>query len=42
MSEAWWSVFFYPGWLKRKVTLRHALTCPWPPEAWRDVRQHIA
>jgi len=31
----------YLPWLKVSVSLRHALTFPWGPEAWREVRQHI-
>ena len=31
----------YPDWLKVEVALRYALTFPWTPEAWREVRQRI-
>ena len=28
-------------WLKISVALRYALTFPWTPEAWQEVRQNI-
>jgi len=31
----------YSEWLKVEVALRLALTHPWVPEAWLEVRQHI-
>ena len=31
----------YGPWLKVSVALRAALTFPWSPEAWVEIRQHI-
>jgi hypothetical protein len=31
----------YLPWLKVEVALRYALTFPWTPEAWQEVRQRI-
>jgi hypothetical protein len=31
----------YAEWLKIEVALRYALTYPWAPEAWQEVRRHI-
>jgi len=31
----------YLPWLKVSVALRYALTFPWTPDAWAEVRQHI-
>ena len=31
----------YLPWLKASVALRYALTFPWTPAAWREVRAHI-
>ena len=31
----------YLPWLKVSVALRYALTFPWTPEPWQEVRQHV-
>jgi hypothetical protein len=31
----------YSEWLKVSVALRYALTCPWAPDVWRELRQQI-
>ena len=35
------SATYYLPWLKISVALRYALTFPWTPEAWQEVRQNI-
>ena len=31
----------YSEWLKVEVAFRYALSYPWAPDAWQEVRQHI-
>jgi hypothetical protein len=31
----------YSPWLKARVLIRAALTMPWSPEDWPEIRQHL-